>query len=216
LDLRSLARGIADRAVAVAAYARRLPAPPILIGHGAGAIVALAAAAQGPAAAVVLIAPLVPGSPEARGLATRWGILTALLRGRPVPPPTGRAASLLTGDLPPSERASAEAQLGSDSAAAILDVARGRIDPPPAGRVPAIVLSGDRDPLLPSGAATTFARRVGAEHQVLGNVGHWLLAGPSWQRTVDVLHRWLVQRLGEPLLELYPEAMADRDVDDGD
>jgi hypothetical protein len=216
VDVRSIAGGIADRAAAVAAFARRLPAPPILVGHDAGGIIALAAAAQAPIAAIALIAPLVPGRPEMQGLVSRWGMLAALLRGRPVSPPTGRAVGLLVGDLPPSARLPIEAQLGPDSAAAILDVVRRRVDPAPAGGRPAIVLAGDRDPLLASGAAAAFAEGVGAEHRVLSDAGHWPLAGPGWQRTVDVLHRWLVQRLGESLLELYPEAMADRDADDGD
>jgi len=31
---------------------------------------------------------------------------------------------------------------------------------------------------------------------------------------VTLVHRWLVQRLGEPLLETYAEAMAKREADD--
>ena len=216
VDLRPVAGGIGDRAAAVAEFARRLPAPPILVGHDAGAIVALAAANQGSAAAIALIAPLVPGRPEIQGLVSRWGMLGALLRGRPMSPPSGHAAALLLGDLPPSARLPVEAELGPDSPVAILDVVRGRIDPPSAGRLPAIVLAGDRDTLLAPDAAEAFATSVGAEHRVLPDAGHWPLAGPGWHRTVDVLHRWLVQRLGEPLLELYPEAMADRDADDGE
>jgi hypothetical protein len=34
----------------------------------------------------------------------------------------------------------------------------------------------------------------------------------GWQGTVDLLHRWLVRRLGEPLLEFHAEAMAERDA----
>ncbi len=214
LDLRSIAGGLADRATAVSAFARRLPTPPILVGHDAGAIVALAAAAQGPTAAVALLAPLIPGRPEPKELVPRWGMLAALLRGRPVLPPTGRAAALLLGDLPSSARPTVETQLGADAVAAVLDVTRGRIDAAPAGSVPAIVLAGDRDPLLPSAAAAAFATSIGAEHRVLPDTGHWPLADAGWLGTVDVLHRWLVQRLGESLLELYPEAMAERDADD--
>jgi pimeloyl-ACP methyl ester carboxylesterase len=199
---------------AVTAYARRLPTAPILVGHDAGAIIALAAAAQGPAAAVALLAPLVPGSAAGRGLATRWGGLMALLRGGPVPPPGGRVTTLVMGDLPSAVRAVVEAQLGPDDAATILDIVRGRVDPPPAGRLPALLLTGDHDPLLAPPDAAVFAGAIGAEHQILPDTGHWLLAGPRWLRTVDVLHRWLVQRLGESILELYPEAMAERDADD--
>jgi hypothetical protein len=33
----------------------------------------------------------------------------------------------------------------------------------------------------------------------------------AWQEAVPRVHRWLVRRLGEANLELYAEAMADRD-----
>ena len=61
LHLRGV-RDLADRVEGVVAHARRLAQPPILIGHGAGAVVAMHAARIGPASAAVLIAPLVPGS----------------------------------------------------------------------------------------------------------------------------------------------------------
>src|SRR5437867_3185341 len=79
------------------------------------------------------------------------------------------------------------------------------------GSLVALVVAGDRDPLLPPPAAAAFARALGAEHQSLDGAGHWLLAGPTWQRSVGLVHRWIVQRLGEPLLERYAEAMADRE-----
>jgi hypothetical protein len=61
-----------------------------------------------------------------------------------------------------------------------------------------------------------LTQALGADERVIEDAGHWILAGPSWQRTVDVVHRWLVQRLGAPLLELYPEAMAEREAEEGE
>ena len=60
------------RVESVVAQARRLPHPPILIGHGAGAIVALDSARACAASAVVLVAPLVPGSAPVGILTRRW------------------------------------------------------------------------------------------------------------------------------------------------
>jgi pimeloyl-ACP methyl ester carboxylesterase len=80
--------------------------------------------------------------------------------------------------------------------------------------VPAVVVAGDRDRLLPADAAAAFARAAGADLLRLDGAGHWPLAGPRWQPAVATVHRWLVQRLGAPLLELYEEAMADRDAED--
>jgi alpha-beta hydrolase superfamily lysophospholipase len=216
LDLRSHDGGVAARAADIVAYVRRLPALPVLIGHDAGALAALAVAAQGIAAGVVLLAPLVPASGGARAVALRPAALPALLLGRRVPPPAGHARRLLLSGLPAAARELVAATLGPESPIAVLDVARGRVDPAPLGRVPGLLLGGSDDLLLPPAAALALAGDVGATYQRLPDSGHWLLAGPAWQRTVGLVHRWIVQQLGEPLLDLYAETMAERDADGED
>jgi pimeloyl-ACP methyl ester carboxylesterase len=198
----------------VAEYVAALPGPAILLGHDAGALVVLAAAGRERPAALVLLAPVAPGSRHARRLVRAPRSVLALLRGRPVAPPTGAAAAAWL-DLPGRAAAGIRAALGPEDAAAVRDVAWGRFRarPAPAG-VPALLVSGDRDRLLPPAEAAALARAVGAERRVLDGAGHWVLAGPAWQAAVAVVHRWLVQRLGEPLLELYADALADREAED--
>src|SRR6266516_2952258 len=111
LDVRGVVGGLTARAAAVREYAAALPAPAVFVGHDAGGLVALAAAARGP-------------------------------------------------------------------------------------------------------AAEALARSLGAELRVLEGARHWVLAGAGWQPAVALVHRWLVQRLGEPLLETYAEALADREPSD--
>lgn len=216
VDVRPCRGGLAARATAIAQYAAGLAAPAILIGHDAGGLAALAAARPAGAAAVVLLAPLVPGSRGARALIYSLAGLAALLRGRPVPPPAGRAAGLLAGELPEPMRARLLARLAPDDALVVREVAWGRTALAPAGGVPTLVLAGEHDPLLPPAAAAALARTLGAEQQVLDGAGHWPLAGPAWQRAVDLVHRWLVRQLGAPLLELYAETMAERDADENE
>jgi len=211
LDLRPVRGGLAARAAAVAEYASALPKPPVLVGHDAGAVVAFAAAAHGPIAAVVGLAPLVPGNAPARALTRHWTLLLKLLWNQPVPPPTGSLTALALRDLSPSGQRSVQLDLGPEDVSAVLDVARGRLDPTPLGQLPALVVSGDRDPLLAGADAAALARAIGAEHRLIPGAGHWLLAGSGWEPCVGIVHRWLVQRLGDSLLELYPEAMAERD-----
>jgi pimeloyl-ACP methyl ester carboxylesterase len=195
---------LGDRAAAVAGYAAALPGQAVLVGHDAGALTALAAAPAARAAAVVLLAPLLPGSPGARALVRSPRHVAALVLGRPVPPPTGRAAVLLAGEA-------GVARLdGPEDAALLREVAWGRIEAAPAPGVPTLVLAGDRDPLLAPAAAAALARRIGAECATLAGATHWPLAGHGWRDAVDALHRWVVQRLGEPLLERYAETMAER------
>ena len=214
LELRGLQAGLRERAAAVAAYAAALPARAVLVGHDAGALAALAAAPGAGAAALVLIAPLVPGSRDTRALARQLRSLCALVRGRPVPPPASERMARLWGEGSPSFGADVLTALGPDDARAVRDVVWGRVRPAAAPGVPTLLLAGERDPLLPPAAARALAESLGAEHRALAGEGHWPLAGPSWATAVGFVHRWLVQRLGEPLLELHAEAMAERDTDE--
>jgi pimeloyl-ACP methyl ester carboxylesterase len=213
LDLRAVAGGIGTRAAAVAAHVAVLPTPPVLIGHDAGALVALAATAAAPAAAVVLLAPLVAGSPSARALTVRWSLLPRTLLGWPMHPPADALRALSLHGLPGRAQQAVLAEFGPESAVGVIDVARGSA-PAAAPGVPALLVAGSSDPLLAPTDAAALAGTVGADHRQLEGAGHWLLAGPGWERTVGTVHRWLVQRLGASLLEFYPEAMAEREADD--
>jgi pimeloyl-ACP methyl ester carboxylesterase len=160
------------------------------------------------------MAPLLPASPQARALGARRGALVPLVLGRPVPPPTPADAAPLCGELPAAECAAVLAGLRPESAAVLRDVVRGRFRPAAIPGVGTLVVSGERDPLLPPVSATLLARTVGAEHEAIQAGGHWLLGGSCWQRAADVVHRWTVRRLGEPLLEYYAEAMSDREANE--
>jgi len=199
---------LAARVTKTVEHARRLRQPPILIGHGAGALVAMGCARAGVAAAAVLLAPLVPGNPRGRVLTRRWSAVAGLLTGRAIPPLHGPAARRAFGETP--------AALEGESARAVFDVVRGPAPEIAPLGIPTLVAAGAHDPLLPREAATALAARLGAEHAEIAGAGHWPILPPGWQRTADVVHGWLVRRLGEPLLELYAETMAERDASDAD
>jgi pimeloyl-ACP methyl ester carboxylesterase len=173
--------------------------------------VALDASSRRPAAGLVLLAPLAPGERAAQRLIASPRRLLSLVLGGAIAPPDGPAAATWL-DVPDPVRAQVAQGLTREDAASVRDVAWGRIQPArPAGGPPVLVLAGDRDAFLPVDSAEALARAVGAEHRVLEGAGHWPLAGAGWQTAVAVVHRWLVQRLGAGLLELYEEAMADRE-----
>jgi pimeloyl-ACP methyl ester carboxylesterase len=213
LDVSPLA-DLAARTAAVAEYAAALPVRPVLIGHDAGALIALAAAPGGNALAAVLVAPLLPGSGPVRALTLGVPGLLRTFLGRPVPAPRQGGVELPWGGLPATVRTDVERTLGPEPAAVIRELARGRTPPRPAG-VPTLLLAGDRDPLLPSVDRAALAQLTGADSHILEGMGHWPLAGPGWQTAVAAAHRWLVQRLGASLLTLYEEAMAERDAEEG-
>jgi pimeloyl-ACP methyl ester carboxylesterase len=213
LDVRPVAGGLAARAAAVAGYVATLDAPAVLIGHDAGALVVASTAAHG--AAAVLLAPLAPGTRPVRALVRSLAAVVALVRGRPVPPPSGEGFALLAGELTGQARTRFMEGLGPDDARVVREVAWGRAALRPPGRA-LLVVRGANDPLLPGEAATALARALGAEVVSVDGTGHWPHVGPAWQRTVDLVHRWVVQTLGAPLLALYEEAMAERAEEEGD
>src|SRR6059058_3468513 len=151
--------------------------------------------------------------PRSCRAAPRPGTFLQLLLARPVPPPGVRAAAPLCGELAAPLCRAVVASLAPESPRVLREVVRPRTPPAAVAGVPALVVTGDRDPLLPAPAAAAFARALGAEHQSLDGAGHWLFAGPAWQRGVGLVHRWIIQRLGEPLLERYAEAMTEREED---
>jgi len=208
VDIRGVPGGIAGRGTAVGAYAATLGAPPVLVGHDAGALVALATAGRTPIAALVLVAPL--HAPRAIRLGARGTL--ALVLGRPVPPPV--ASDWL--DLLAPDAAVVRAGLGPEDARAVREALSGRGASDAVPSVPTLVVAGTHDRLLPPSAASTVARALGAELASVDGGGHWLLAGAAWQATVRLVHRWLVQALGEPLLDRYAEAMAERAADETD
>src|SRR5262249_17739530 len=155
LELRR-AGELSARVAAVVEHARGLPARPVLIGHGAGAIVALEAARAGAGVAAILLAPLVAGSPPGRARTRPAAAVAARRLGRPWPPPRGPAFG-----APPE---TVVAELGVETTRAVLDVVRGRPPVPGAVGVPVLIAGGDRDPLLPKDAAAALAGRLAAEH----------------------------------------------------
>jgi hypothetical protein len=192
------AGGVAARAAEVAALARSLDAPPVVVGYDAGGLIGLGAAYEAPVAAVAWLAPIRPRPKELTRLLGAWRVAGALLRSRDLPAPAGAAREVLFGSAAPPARA-------TESIALVRDVLRARVVSPPA-ELPVVVLAarGDR---LAAGAAPP-----GAEVIELAVPGRSLIGPAAWQTTADALHRWLVRRLGVENLELYEEAMAEREL----
>ena len=209
LDTRAVGGGIAARAAVAAEHLRALPAPPILVGHDAGALVALATASRIDVPALVLLSPLLPGAAGTHAIAWSSGLVWALLRRRPVPPPTGPKADAFFAGVSADVRRA----IGSEDPRLLAALARRSPIHRPTSMPPTLVLRGGDDPVLSRDDARRVASDLGADLDEIAGQAHWPLASAAWQECVHRVHRWLVQRLGAPNLELYAEAMAERGDD---
>jgi pimeloyl-ACP methyl ester carboxylesterase len=132
-----------------------------------------------------------------------------MMARRRLPLPTGPVADVVLREISPGDRAA----LGPEDARVLGELARAAPLPRPSSMPAALVVAGTHDPLLPREAARAFAAGIGADHVEIEG-GHWLIVGSGWQACVGAVHRWLVRRGGDALLELYEEAMAERGDDD--
>lgn len=183
-------------AAALADVARGIDPPPVLVGHDAGALLALDCSEPAPVA-VVAIAPLLPRALRRRSLApaASWRQRWAVRRGAPVPPPHDSSAWFGTSEAP---------RAPGESAAWVRSVDAWVPRPAP---VPALVVVPRHDAIVAPDEQEDLARLVGADILHLDG-GHALPVAAGWETCVAAVHRWLVRRLGAPLL-------AWADADDG-
>jgi hypothetical protein len=196
------AGGAAARAAAVAAVASDLGRPPVVVASDGAGLVAVELARRMAVAAVVWIAPVLPGGAAVRRAVSPWRVLAGLLVGRRIERP---AAWLAEADAAVWRREVEEAPV-------VIDLVRGRVALGPLG-VPCLLAASDLDPRCEARERAALAAALGAEVFVLPDAGSVPLAVGAWQVHAGAVHRWLVQRLGEGVLDLYAEAMAERDED---
>jgi pimeloyl-ACP methyl ester carboxylesterase len=171
-----------------------LEAPPVVVGHDLGGLLALHLT---DARAIVALAPLVPPPLGGSRALLRAGRILDRWRGKSLPPPRGA----WRGDY-------SEEPVVREPAAVVRDlIAKPWMPESLPSDVPALVLAGERDRVVDSDSAAKLAAAVGAEFQLCAEVGHAMLTDSGWEERVSTVHRWLIRRLGAPLLALYEEAM---------
>lgn len=178
-------------------------APPIIMGHDLGGLLALQSARHG-ARAVVALAPL---SPRAIARDTNravfgWSARLATWRRVPLPPPRGKIAAEYFAEGPPGGTLPESSRVARELREITLRLST-------CGPVPALVLGAERDPFCPPIALQQLAHQVGAAFQTAQGATHAMPWERGWEQRVAETHRWLVQTLGEPLLAFADEEGTD-------
>jgi pimeloyl-ACP methyl ester carboxylesterase len=199
---------LADYADDLVEELSRLEAPPILIGHSLGGLLAQMIAARAEVRAAVLIAPCAP-----------WGVLPStlfevaaaqalFLAGdfwtRPLRPDYGIACANSLDKLPKQERSRLFERFVPESGLATFEVLHWALDVRCTARVrasevtcPVLTLTGSEDRINPPSTVRRIAARYNgrASFEELAGHSHWPIGEPGWERVAERVLAWLDETL---------------------
>ena len=199
---------LTDYAKDIETFIGGLDAPPVLLGHSLGGLLAQMLAAKVEARALVLLAPCAP-----------WGIMpstlfeiasaqTILLAGnltnQVLNPDYDVAASHSLDRLPPAQRKRVFAGFVPESGLATFEIMHWGWDAKRASHVkasevtcPILCLTGQYDRINPPSTVRRIADRYrGAVYEEVPNHSHWLIDEPGWEKVAGRAVAWLDDVLG--------------------
>ena len=180
---------LADYVHDVTQVAARLPKQAVLVGHGAGALVAAMAMARYPARAGVLVAPVFGGLGTAFGALRRnpVGTLPGLFGGTVR---LGRG-QLFSRQVPTNVAQSYVARLQRVPAGAQRQLIRRQEPEAPVGDPPVLVVGSPDDRVVATSALERVARRYGGAPLLFPGMGHDLMLDARWREPIDAILDWL-------------------------
>ena len=196
--------GLADYAADLEAEIAALGAPPILVGHSMGGLLAQMLAAQVPVAALVLLAPSAP-----------WGVTPTTLFeigadhvmhlqpgfwNQILEPNRDVALAHSLDRLPRDMRDDVYGRFVPESGRATFEIMNWAMDFNQASAVdtaavtaPLLFLTGAEDKINPPSTVASIAKLYGskATAEVLDGMGHWLIGEPGWEKLAERALTWL-------------------------
>lgn len=185
-------------------FVTTLEAPPVLVGHSMGGLLAQMLAARVAVRAIVLLAPSPP-----------WGVLPSTLFemasaqamflagdfwNAPLRPTYWIAAQNSLDKLAPSERRAVFNRFVPEAGLATFEVMQWALDVRRAAHVPAravtcpvLALVGAEDRLNPPATVKRIAQRYGgrASFEEVAGHSHWLIGEPGWEAIAERALDWL-------------------------
>jgi pimeloyl-ACP methyl ester carboxylesterase len=192
--------GIAECfAVALAAY-DRLSAPPIVIGHSLGGLLAQKVAAARAPRAAVLLASVPPGIlwVQLGALPHLFPVLGRVLAGQPFLPSERTMRKVPLSTLPVAEQDELVPQLVRDSGRVFRELSLGAAST----RVnvsevtcPVLNVSAGADRNVAQWISRRIARKYNAEHQIHPGLPHWIVAASAVDEVAPPVLGWLNKTL---------------------
>ncbi|MEU7869771.1 alpha/beta fold hydrolase [Dactylosporangium sp. NPDC049140] len=175
----------------VTQVAAGLPRQAVLVGHGAGALVAAMAMARYPVRAGVLLAPVFGGLGTAFGLLGRnpAGTLPGIFGGRV----TLTREQLFGRSLPANAGQAYARRLQRVPGGAQRQLIARHQPEAPVGAPPVLVVGSPDDRVVAGSALEGVARRYGGSPLLFPGMGHDLMLDARWQEPIDAIVDWLEQ-----------------------
>jgi pimeloyl-ACP methyl ester carboxylesterase len=204
---------IAEYVEDVADVARRLPCPPILIGHSMGGFVIQKYLEHHAAPAAVLLS-----SPPPTGL---LGTTLRIARRHPlafakvnltlsllpvIATPQLAREAFLSQDVPDDQLLAYWQQMQDESYRALLDMVALELPHPEKVTTPVLVLGAARDTMLTPSEIEATARAYHTQAEIIPDVAHSSMLDPRWQSVAERILAWL----NEPPVANASAQVADR------
>ena len=208
-DLEQLAQtGLKDYAEAITHYARGLRAPPVLVGHSLGGLVAQLVAARTPVAGLVLLAPSAPWGVPPTTLDEHGNQFGLTLLGdywrRPVPPDYRVARATTLDRLSREDARRVFARFVPESGRAIREAVQWWMDHSMAGQAPVyriaapgLGIAGGKARVNPASPVRRVIQRFpgGQAHfHEFPEMSHWLVGEPEAGEVAALTLQWMEAR----------------------
>jgi len=181
-----------------------LAAPPVVIGHSLGGLLAQMIAARRPIKAAILLAPSAPWGVLASSLPEFIGANSLFLNGAPwetaLLPVYQIAADYSLDRMSIAERHATFEKLGPEAGRATFETLHWQLDPnrttfvfPRDVKCPLLTLVGTRDKINPPETVRRVARRYRgrSDYVTLEGMSHWLPSEPGWEDMAHMMADWL-------------------------
>jgi pimeloyl-ACP methyl ester carboxylesterase len=193
---------MSDYADDVAALIRAQPAPPVLIGHSLGGLVAQMAATRAQVHALVLLAPSAPWGVAGGSLEEAVSAVSLYALGpfwmQSIEPDYASARHYSLNRLDKADRKAVFARMVPESGRALWETLNWWLDPfmttqvaPARIAAPVLAMVGDNDLIHPPFTVRQTVDRLRGETRVMPGMSHWLLSEPGWQGVAGDCLQWL-------------------------
>lgn len=181
---------MSDYARQIARVIETCEAPPILIGHSMGGLIAQMAASRAKVAKLILLAPSAPWGVSGASLEEAVSAVSLYTLGpywlQAIAPDYGVVRRYSIDRLQRPERKAIFARMTAESGRALWETLNWWMDPfmttsvsPP--DCPVLAIAGGRDVIHPPATVRQTAARLGGAVEVFPEMSHWLPGEPGWE-----------------------------------